>query len=302
MPASFTTNEVAAGVWACVAPGTAGPAVSNAAIVDLGDKTIVVDTFMTVHAAQEMAAEALRLTGRQVYLAVNSHWHSDHVRGNRVFEATPIVGTRRMMELITEQLPQTPDDFASFTAGIADAADALEVKASTPEEQETAAGTRALADALAAEVDDYRLVVPDILIEDRLVIEGERSAVVSGHGKGHTESDLFLHLPGDGVVVAGDLLWTGMHPKSNDGFPAEWAEVCRKLVALSPSAVVPGHGPTGTVADLEAMASYMESLADIVAAARAGDVDPETADPPAGFEDWQGLSRFRKSLGSLTNK
>ncbi|MDH3471850.1 MAG: MBL fold metallo-hydrolase [Acidimicrobiia bacterium] len=299
MPSSFDIHEVAAGVWAAIAPGTAGPAVSNAAIIDLGDKTVVVDTFMTMLAAQEMATEVQRLTGRAPFLVVNSHWHTDHVRGNSVFADASIVGTERMKELMIEDAPKTPEEFEEAATEMQQVAAKLMAGAETPEQRQTAAGTQALADALTAEVGSYRLTLPNVFIDDRMDVQGERPIMILSSGRGHTESDLFVHIPDGGVVVAGDLLWTGMHPKTDDGFPALWAAVLDDLVELNPATVVSGHGPVGSATDLSAMADYMRQLDAIVAAARAGDLEPESADPPPGSEDWHGLARFRRSLALL---
>ncbi len=246
----FAIREVAAGVWAAIAPDTRGPAVSNAAIVDLGQATMVVDTFMTIEAAEQLAAECRRLTGRAPSLVLNTHFHVDHVGGNAVFAGAHIVATPRIRELIAV---------------------------------EAAAGDR----------------LPDLLIDDRLVLVGERRAEIAGHGRGHTESDLFVHLPDDGVVIAGDLVWTGVHPKTSDGFPAPWAAVADRLADLGPARVVPGHGSVGTAADTRAMAAYLRELDALVAAVRDGDVGVEDAALPAGSEDWADPQRFRKGLAAL---
>lgn len=254
MPTTFTVREVATGVWAAVAPGTGGPAVSNAAIVDLGGKALVVDTFFTMLAADELAGEVRRLTGAQAYLVVNTHWHADHVRGNGAFVDVPIVGTPRMNELIVADGPGEEGDV---------------------------------------------VVLPDVLIGDRLEIVGERTARVLSYGRAHTEVDLFVHLPDDGVLIAGDLVWTGIHPKTSDGFPSEWAAVADRLAALAPATVVPGHGPPGTAADVAAMAGYLRALDGMVAAARAEELDPATAEPPPGTDDWLDADRFRRGLAAL---
>ena len=302
MPSTFTVHEVTSGVWAAIAPGTSGPAVSNAAIVDLGDKTIVVDTFMTAVAAEELAGEVRRLTGRAPFMVVNSHWHSDHVRGNHVFGQVPIVGTALMRELMIEDAPETPDEFTRRAVAVKEFADGLAAAATTPEQQLQAAHTAALADALAAEAGTYRLVLPDVVIGDRLDIEGERSATILGFGRGHTASDLFVHLPDDGIVIAADLVWTGIHPKTTDGFPADWARVLDRLSALGPGSVVPGHGNPGTAADIVAMAAYLRELDAMVAAARRGDLDPAGADPPSDSDDWQDVTRFRHGLAALAGR
>lgn len=300
MPTSFALQEVTGGVWAAIAPGTAGTAVSNAAIVDLGDKTVVVDTFMTRRAADEMAAEVKRLTGRAPYLVVNSHWHPDHVGGNQAFADVPIVGTRRMLELMIEDAPATRAQFEARTHAIQTAADTLAASATTPEEAAQADGTRALAAALTADAERYQLTLPDVLIGDRLEIEGERSLTIHGFGRGHTESDLFVQI--DDVIISGDLVWTGVHPKTTDGFPAEWAVVLDRIAELEPGRVISGHGPPGTAADIATMADYLRHLDRLVTAVRAGEVDPADASPPPGSEDWEDGSRFQAGLTALATR
>lgn len=302
MPPPFTIHEVTGGVWAAVAPRLEGPAVSNAAIVDLGDTTLVVDTFMTVRAADELQAEAQRLTGRAPSLVVNSHWHSDHVRGNQTFASVPIVGTERMRELIIEDSPKTQAEFEQRAFALQETAGQLAKKASTANQHSQAEGTMALAEALLAEADSYRLTLPDVLIGDRLDLTGVRRATVLNYGRAHTESDLFVHLPDDGIIIAGDLVWTEMHPKTSDGFPADWAGVLDRIGELQTDQVVAGHGQPGTAADIAAMADYVGQLVDMVAAAQRGDLDPTDAAPPTGSEDWEGLSRFRAGLARLVER
>lgn len=143
------------------------------------------------------------------------------------------------------------------------------------------------------------VALPDVLIGDRLDIEGERAATIFGYGPAHTESDLFVHLPDDGILIAGDLVWTGIHPKTDDGFPGEWAEVVDRLAGLGPASIVPGHGELGGPGDLDAMAAYLRAVEGMVEAVRAGDLDAEHADPPPGSADWQDVARFRKGLARL---
>jgi len=76
----FHLERVADGIYAAVVkPGTG--AWGNAGIVDLGDKTVVFDTFATPQAARDLKVMAEQLTGRAVEVVVNSHRHIDHVGG-----------------------------------------------------------------------------------------------------------------------------------------------------------------------------------------------------------------------------
>jgi hypothetical protein len=65
LPASdhFDIREIAPGVHALIA-GRRGTAVSNSAVVDLGDCTLVFDAFQTLQAADDLLAVTRALTGR----------------------------------------------------------------------------------------------------------------------------------------------------------------------------------------------------------------------------------------------
>ena len=87
-------TPVAEGVTAAVAIPDRG-AVGNAAIVDLGDSTLVVDTHVTPAAGRELREQA-----GDVRWVLNTHWHADHVLGNGEFDDTTIVATTRTRELM----------------------------------------------------------------------------------------------------------------------------------------------------------------------------------------------------------
>ena len=103
----YRLREVAEGAWAAIANPEI-KARANAGIVDLGDATLVFDTFMDPEPAQALRADAQRLTGREPAIVVNSHWHADHVRGNGVFPDAEIVATGRTKELMEAQAAEHP--------------------------------------------------------------------------------------------------------------------------------------------------------------------------------------------------
>jgi len=81
----FRLKPLAEGVYAAIVEDGTG-ALGNAGIVDLGDRTLVFDTFQTPEAAIDLKFAAESLTGKAVSIVINSHWHNDHVLGNQVFE------------------------------------------------------------------------------------------------------------------------------------------------------------------------------------------------------------------------
>ena len=299
MAESFTLNEVAPGIHAAIAHSISGPAVANATIIDLGDKTIVVDTFMTIHAADELASAAENVTGRRAFAVVTSHFHIDHVGGNAAFADTPMIATRRTLDLIAADSPADRDAYADQAeAMLRSARGALEA-AEDAEAEASARGLLAMAEAMRQTQDRYSLVLPDLLFDGRLTIEGERSIDIVAAGMGHTPSDIYVHVPDAEVVVAGDLVWNRIHPKTNDGFPPEWAVAVDGIASLKPSIVVPGHGAVGDLETVETMAAYLRSLDGLVQEARDGALDPAAALAPPGSDGWQGIDRMRRGLASI---
>ena len=77
------------GVYACIHK-TGGAASSNAGIIDLGDRTLVVDAFNTVAAGRDLRATAEALFGRPVSALVLTHFHDDHWVGASAFDAATL--------------------------------------------------------------------------------------------------------------------------------------------------------------------------------------------------------------------
>jgi cyclase len=299
MPEHFTIVEVAPGVHAAIA-GTSGAAVSNAAIIDTGDKTLVVDTFQTPQAAAELRATAVDLTGRDAFLVVNSHWHDDHTYGNQAFADTPIVSTRTTLELI---VANAPADLAVYEQEIDGYLTAQRQRLESEDPAVQAAARRALSTLgqVKEAIPGFRLTLPDVLIEGSLVIAGETEVEIVTYGGGHTDSDVFVWVPDRSVLVTGDLSWNGLHPRSQDGHPTMWAEILERMLDLGPHVVINGHGDPSGPEVLAALVPYFRAVADGVEQVKGG-ADPAEIPLPAGSEAWDGEVRLRTALKLLGAK
>jgi glyoxylase-like metal-dependent hydrolase (beta-lactamase superfamily II) len=101
----FELEKLADGVYAAIARD-AGAAGGNAGIINLGDQTMVFDTFLTPRAATDLRVAAEFLAERQVAFVINSHWHNAHIRGNQVFTPeTEILSTRSTLQFIRTESP-----------------------------------------------------------------------------------------------------------------------------------------------------------------------------------------------------
>jgi len=88
-----------------------------------------------------------------------------------------------------------------------------------------------------------RLMVAEPLESGVLVLEAEQLiAVETGHTDTAASSSLFV--PSIGLIVAGDVVYNGIHPylaETNANSRLEWIAALDKLEALRPRVVVAGH-------------------------------------------------------------
>ena len=85
----FDLHQLTDGVYAAIHKD-GGAAYCNAGIVDLGDRTLVVDAFDTVLAARELRQTAESLFSRPVDTLLLTHTHNDHWKGAGAFDAETI--------------------------------------------------------------------------------------------------------------------------------------------------------------------------------------------------------------------
>ena len=299
----FRLAQLAEGVYAAMAIAGSGSA-SNAGIIDLGERTLVFDTFLTPQAGDDLRAAAEHLLGRPVAYVINSHWHSDHIQGNQAFEAeTAIIATGRTRELISTKGAEA---ILAYKTRAGEHLQRLEARlAAEQDEQERKGLALQIAEdhELIAAAPRLTLRPPDQTFEERLVFDGaKRAAELLCYGGGHTDSDAFLVLPDEKIAFMGDLAFIQSHLWMGDGHPEEWRRILGLLPAPGLQTVVPGHGPIGTPADFEAEVRYIEAIEQIVAEAiKSGKTSEEAqATPiPAEFQNWDWREGFAYNIGAL---
>jgi cyclase len=179
---------------------------------------------------------------------VNSHYHGDHVNGNRIFADLPIVATERTRELMEERGRAHLDAFRD-----------------DPSERARARSEGGTAAVMEAEIDEFEVVLPTQLLDERLQLNG---TVLETLGGGHTDSDAFLLF--EDVIFAGDLVVVQSHPWVGHGDVEHWIEILDAFEGRAPRTIVPGHGPLGSTADIPPLRRYLEGLLDGTAEAIEG--------------------------------
>ncbi len=294
MPEHFKVNEVAAGVYACVA-GASQAAVGNAAIVDTGARTIVVDSFMTTLGAAELRAVAEQLTGRSVYMLVNTHWHGDHTFGNQVFADVSIVATEPTSRAIATD---TTSDLDAYGAELDMAKTRFEAMLESDSEADRITAERRLRRLalLRSDVGIFEMTLPNVLIDSELIVDDQRRVEILTYGGGHTDSDVFLWIPDVGTIVAGDLGFQGKHPRMMDAHPGVWAGILQRILELGPNTVIPGHGEPGDEGQLELLVPYFAEAQRMLT-----EYDGDWADAPlpVGTEEWDWDYHYHQGLAAI---
>jgi len=304
----FQLQTIADGVWVAQ-PKVDGGAACNAGIIDLGEQTLIFDTFLTPQAAAELLTVAETLSSSRVKLVVNSHHHLDHIGGNQIFpETTTILSTSATRALIAQQAAQQlaalQEQEAQRLAELEKQAATARKSAEKQDAQQALAQWRFLQEALP----NWQFRLPTTTFDQRLVLYGrQRQAELITYGGGHSQSDAILYLPAEKIVFMGDLLSIQCHPALHDGDPGEMPRILDLVKRLQPQTLVPGHGPVGSLADIQAMQHYLATMTETALTELAFqteegiDVDKRISQlrPPSAFASWTRTQFFATNLRFL---
>ncbi len=269
-PLPFELKSLGHGVYAAIddAKGDAG---ANAGFVVGDDAVAVIDTFQRPAAAEALLSAIRAKTRLPIRFVINTHYHIDHVAGNRLFhdQGAVVLAQRNVRAWIrTENL--------KFYG-----------KEISPKDRAGVEG----------------LYGPDVVYDAgvRLYLGGQEVRVLPYPG--HTGGDSVVVLPGAGVVFCGDLFWRKTLPNMIDATAADWIATLASLRSLPDAAslaYVPGHGAVGTAGDLEDFRTYLADLRAIVGGpvkeGKEGDALVQSALPELTkkYGDWGFFSHFAK--------
>jgi glyoxylase-like metal-dependent hydrolase (beta-lactamase superfamily II) len=197
-------------------------------------EALVIDTRSTHVHAREILTDLRELTDSPVTVVVDTHGHFDHVFGNHVFRPATIWGHERCVTFMARTGEVRRARIAADEPTIAD--DLREVVIDPPD--------RTFAETAYVDV-------------------GGRRVELRYLGRGHTDHDIVIGVPGTGVLFAGDLLENGAIPDFVDGYPLDWPETAHRVAELVGVVVVPGHGDHGGPGFADAQATAFLTLAEL---------------------------------------
>jgi glyoxylase-like metal-dependent hydrolase (beta-lactamase superfamily II) len=237
-------NEIGAGLWAYLQPD-GGWGWSNAGLVTDGGASLLVDTLFDLALTARMLEDlrAVSPAAAEIGTVVNTHANGDHCYGNQLVAGADIVASAASAKEMDEVPP-------SVLAGLMRATDGL---------GEAGAYLQRIFGPFS--FDGIEPVPPTSTFDGELELRvGDRTVHLLDLGPAHTRGDVVVHVADAGVLFTGDLVFHGGHPIVWAGPVTRWIEACDRMLDLGATTVVPGHGPLGDRACIEAQRGYFEWL------------------------------------------
>lgn len=246
-----TRVDVADGVYLFQSSAYGDVGLDGNSVVIVGtDGVLVFDSNGTPAGARAVLAEIRKLTSLPVKYLVNSHWHWDHWYGAEAYrEAFPALQvithekTRQLMAgpAIAFNQPgldqQLPEHIRAVEQQLAKA------RSATPPTDTVALVAHLAQDRFFLQQKlDTKHTLATITFTDSLTLYlGNRVVKLLHHDRAITPGDTWLYLPGEKIVVLGDLL---INPITFALFcyPEGWIRTLEAIDALDAAVLVPGHG------------------------------------------------------------
>jgi len=278
-------HEVGDGLFAYLQPD-GGWGWSNAGLVVGGESTLLVDTLFDLRLTEEMLQAMRRAvpSAARIETLVNTHANGDHCYGNQLVGDALIVASARTAEEMAELPP---------------AAMAMLVQQAP---QMGLLGEFFLRCFGAFEFDGIEPVLPKQTFSGELSLRvGERELQLIEVGPAHTRGDTLVHVPAERVLFTGDVLFSGAHPIAWAGPVSNWIAACERILALDPQAIVPGHGPLSTVAQVRELRDYFEYLYEQARERHAEGMTPLQAARALALDRWADWKEDERLVVNLAN-
>ena len=217
----------------------------NTGIVIGDDCVLVADTQATPAMAQDVVRRIREVTNKPIKYVVLTHYHAVRVLGASGYGAEHILASQDTRDLIVERGEQ---DKASEIGRFP---------------------------RLFSNVESVPpgLTWPTLTFTGKLTLWlGKLEVQLLQLGRGHTKGDTVVWLPGERVLLSGDLVEFGATPYAGDAYFKDWPQTLDNIAALKPVALVPGRGEalTTPAAVAEGLAGTRSFIADVYASVQAG--------------------------------
>jgi alkyl sulfatase BDS1-like metallo-beta-lactamase superfamily hydrolase len=235
-----------------------GYALGNVICIRTDKSLVIVDTTESPAAAREILQALRKISPLPVSHIIYTHHHGDHINGAKVFKgpATKIIAQNNFVP-----------EFAKYRLLIEHnrRVNATQFAATLPAAER---GISLAADRYGKppQAQEVGYLAPDILFDEKYSFEEGGVRFDLAHTRGETLDHLMVWLPGEQVLLPGDLFYPSFPMLSSPMKPerpvSEWAESLERMRKLQPAYLVGSHGTpvTGRAAIDATLANYIKAI------------------------------------------
>ena len=260
----FDLYELNTGIYAAITAEKLPS--SNAGFFDLGNYLVIFDTLMDPYATDDLIKASKEFTKKDPSFLINSHYHMDHLFGNRKFPIeTPIISCSETLSVYHKNLEDTLKRFKGIAT--------QELKRIKEEIKKETNSDKIL--EMNNDINTYNEILdpnfelrpPDFIINDPIIIEGTKNKVqIIYIGDAHTTGDMIAYFEKEKIVFMGDLLFeetdpnwaTTTDPAPNPANPQRLCDTLINYMEKDIDTYIPGHGKICSKKILQENAEFFE--------------------------------------------
>jgi len=203
---------------------------ANSVIIEGTHKVMLVDAQLTKTSAEKVL-QGIRESKKPLSIIYITHEHADHFLGLEVFkEAYPgvrIIANTAVTDRINKVYQEKVDKWKKIL------------------------GTGATSSVVVIEKFDGNFIE----------FEGSEIELLK-NVQGDTDENTMLWIPGQRILISGDVLFNGMHvytAETDSKARGKWLNSINKIRELKPSVVIPGHSKVGAPLDPNTAVDFTEN-------------------------------------------
>ena len=241
---------------------------SNAGFFDLGNYLVIFDTLFDPFSTIDLIEASKQFTNKEPSFVINSHYHMDHLLGNRKFPLNiPIISSSKALSEYYKNLNDTLKRYKGIAGQELKRTKEIVKKETEPDKiLEYNNDIKTYTEFLD---ENFTLRPPDFITNSSFTIQGTKNQVQIVHiGDAHTSGDMIAYFEKEKIVFMGDLLfeqpdpswYTRTNPAPADP-PANPQRLCDTLIEYMEKDIdiyIPGHGKICSKKDLQENAEFFE--------------------------------------------
>jgi len=228
---------------------------ANSGLINLGGG-VVIDTQSDLAHARQMINLFSKVWPSLPNRVINTHEDADHVWGNQLFTGAEIIAHRSVPDRMKQVAD--PKEIRRLVQSVRYWFTRLLLKTTHP-------GILAVGRQLREDYnfDGVELVPPTTLFDERYELDLDGTMVHLIHvGPCHQVGDTIIHVPQEGVLFGGDVVFRNCTPMGWTGSYEKWFKCLDLILELDPKVIVPGHGPVCGTEGVQDMKAYLNYVFD----------------------------------------